>query len=235
MNFFTKHLTQTINEEKRKMGEDNPATTIQTTTEKEEEKVDPLKSIKDQIVAYDPEDKEDKDKENGEDKEADGGNPLTKEQESEALPTLKSGQKYTCFTCQTQDSYKWFKSKMEENVGKVICKRCYHKELVELSDKICAVRSYVFDFFPKEERKGRHPNKRIDFLLLLTFFTNALILSNNHRRAAPRKHPDVGTDRRRTIRSVCAKSATRKRRDRWWIRRAERARRRRAASGRVRR
>jgi len=113
------------------MGEDNPATTtIQTTTtEEEEEKLDPLKSIKDQIVAYDPEDK---------DKEADGGNPLTKEQESEALPTLKSGQKYTCFTCQTQDSYKWFKSKMEENVGKVICKRCYHKELVELSDKICA-------------------------------------------------------------------------------------------------
>ena len=142
MNFFTKHLTQTINEEKRKMGEDNPAT-IQTTTEKEEEKLDPLKSIKDQIVAYDPEDKEDKDKENGEDKEADGGNPLTKEQESEALPTLKSGKKYTCFTCQTQDSYKWFKSKMEENVGKVICKRCYHKELVELSDKICAVRSCV--------------------------------------------------------------------------------------------
>ena len=218
------------------MGEDNPAT-IQTTTEKEEEKLDPLKSIKDQIVAYDPEDKEEKDKENdGEDKEADGGNPLTKEQESEALPTLKSGQKYTCFTCQTQDSYKWFKSKMEENVGKVICKRCYHKELVELSDKICAVRSCVFDFFPKEERKGRHRNKRIDFLLLLTFFTNALILSpNHHRRAAPRKHPDVGTDRRRTIRSVCAKSATRKRRDRWWIRRAERARRRRAASGRVRR
>jgi hypothetical protein len=155
------------------MGEDNPATTtIQTTTtEEEEEKLDPLKSIKDQIVAYDPEDKEDKDK------EADGGNPLTKEQESEALPTLKSGQKYTCFTCQTQDSYKWFKSKMEENVGKVICKRCYHKELVELSDKICAVRSCVFDFFPKEERKGRHRNKRIDFLLLLTFFTNALILS----------------------------------------------------------
>ena len=215
------------------MGEDNPATTtIQTTTtEEEEEKLDPLKSIKDQIVAYDPEDKEDKDK------EADGGNPLTKEQESEALPTLKSGQKYTCFTCQTQDSYKWFKSKMEENVGKVICKRCYHKELVELSDKICAVRSCVFDFFPKEERKGRHRNKRIEyFLLLLTFFTNALILSpNHHRRAAPRKHPDVGTDRRRTIRSVCAKSATRKRRDRWWIRRAERARRRRAASGRVRR
>jgi Zn ribbon nucleic-acid-binding protein len=215
------------------MGEDNPATTtIQTTTtEEEEEKLDPLKSIKDQIVAYDPEDKDDKDK------EADGGNPLTKEQESEALPTLKSGQKYTCFTCQTQDSYKWFKSKMEENVGKVICKRCYHKELVELSDKICAVRSCVFDFFPKEERKGRHRNKRIEyFLLLLTFFTNALILSpNHHRRAAPRKHPDVGTDRRRTIRSVCAKSATRKRRDRWWIRRAERARRRRAASGRVRR
>tara|TARA_B100001094_G_C17962287_1_gene686063 strand:- start:171 stop:818 length:648 start_codon:yes stop_codon:yes gene_type:complete len=215
------------------MGEDNPATTtIQTTTtEEEEEKLDPLKSIKDQIVAYDPEDKEDKDK------EADGGNPLTKEQESEALPTLKSGQKYTCFTCQTQDSYKWFKSKMEENVGKVICKRCYHKELVELSDKICAVRSCVFDFFPKEERKGRHRNKRIEyFLLLLTFFTNALILSpNHHRRAAPRKHPDVGTDRRRTIRSVCAKNATRKRRDRWWIRRAERARRRRAASGRVRR
>ena len=215
------------------MGEDNPATTtIQTTTtEEEEEKLDPLKSIKDQIVAYDPEDKEDKDK------EADGGNPLTKEQESEALPTLKSGQKYTCFTCQTQDSYKWFKSKMEENVGKVICKRCYHKELVELSDKICAVRTCVFDFFPKEERKGRHRNKRIEyFLLLLTFFTNALILSpNHHRRAAPRKHPDVGTDRRRTIRSVCAKSATRKRRDRWWIRRAERARRRRAASGRVRR
>ena len=118
------------------MGEDNPATTtIQTTTtEEEEEELDPLKSIKDQIVAYDPEDK---------DKEADGGNPLTKEQESEALPTLKSGQKYTCFTCQTQDSYKWFKSKMEENVGKVICKRCYHKELVELSDKICAVRSCV--------------------------------------------------------------------------------------------
>ena len=146
------------------MGEDNPATTtIQTTTtEEEEEKLDPLKSIKDQIVAYDPEDKEDKDKENGEDKEADGGNPLTKEQESEALPTLKSGQKYTCFTCQTQDSYKWFKSKMEENVGKVICKRCYHKELVELSDKICAVRSCVFDFFPKEERKGRHRNKRIE-------------------------------------------------------------------------
>ena len=53
------------------MGEDNPATTtIQTTTtEEEEEKLDPLKSIKDQIVAYDPEDKEDKDK------EADGGNP----------------------------------------------------------------------------------------------------------------------------------------------------------------
>ena len=43
------------------MGEDNPAT-IQTTTEKEGEKLDPLKSIKDQIVAYDPEDKEDKDK-----------------------------------------------------------------------------------------------------------------------------------------------------------------------------
>lgn len=118
------------------MDEDN-ATTIQTTTEKEEEKLDPLKSIKDQIVAYDPEDKEDK--------EADGGNPLTKEQESEALPTLKSGQKYTCFTCQTQDSYKWFKSKMEENVGKVICKRCYHKELVELSDKICAVRAHVVE------------------------------------------------------------------------------------------
>ena len=145
------------------MGEDNPATTtIQTTTtEEEEEKLDPLKSIKDQIVAYDPEDKEDKDKEAG------GGNPLTKEQESEALPTLKSGQKYTCFTCQTQDSYKWFKSKMEENVGKVICKRCYHKELVELSDKICAVRSCVFDFFPKEERKGRHRNKRIDRLFVV--------------------------------------------------------------------
>ena len=48
------------------MGEDNPATTtIQTTTtEEEEEKLDPLKSIKDQIVAYDPEDKEEKDKEN---------------------------------------------------------------------------------------------------------------------------------------------------------------------------
>jgi len=124
------------------MGEDNPATTtIQTT----EEKLDPLKSIKDQIVAYDPEDKEEKEeKENDEDKEADG-NPLTKEQESEALPTLKSGQKYTCFTCQTQDSYKWFKSKMEENVGKVICKRCYHKELVELSDKICAVRAHVVE------------------------------------------------------------------------------------------
>ena len=112
------------------MDEDN-ATTIQTTTEKEEEKLDPLKSIKDQIVAYDPEDKEDKEKENGgEDKEADGGNPLTKD---------------TCFTCQTQDSYKWFKSKMEENVGKVICKRCYHKELVELSDKICAVRAHVVE------------------------------------------------------------------------------------------
>jgi len=155
------------------MGEDNPATTtIQTT----EEKLDPLKSIKDQIVAYDPEDKEEKEeKENDEDKEADG-NPLTKEQESEALPTLKSGQKYTCFTCQTQDSYKWFKSKMEENVGKVICKRCYHKELVELSDKICAVRTHVaespsFFIFSQRERKGRHPNKRKDFLLF-TFFTN---------------------------------------------------------------
>lgn len=147
------------------MGEDNPAT-IQTRTEKEEEKLDPLKSIKDQIVAYDPEDKE-----------ADGGNPLTKEQESEALPTLKSGQKYTCFTCQSQDSYKWFKSKMEENVGKVICKRCYHKELVELSDKICAVRSCVESpsFLIFSQVVVTRTNEK--FLLLLTFFTNALILS----------------------------------------------------------
>jgi len=95
--------------------------------EKEERKIDPLKSIKDQIVAYDPV--------AGEEEEE-----VTKEQDSEALPKLKNGEKYTCYTCQTQDSYKWFKSKMEETLGKVVCKRCYHKELVEMSDKICAVR-----------------------------------------------------------------------------------------------
>ena len=95
--------------------------------EKEERNIDPLKSIKDQIVAYDPI--------AGEEEEE-----VTKEQDSEALPTLKNGEKYTCYTCQTQDSYKWFKSKMEETLGKVVCKRCYHKELVEMSDKICAVR-----------------------------------------------------------------------------------------------
>jgi len=108
--------------------------------EKEERKIDPLKSIKDQIVAYDPiageeEEEQQKQKQN-----------LTKAQESEALPTLKNGEKYTCYTCQTQDSYKWFKSKMEETLGKVVCKRCYHKELVEMSDKICAVRLGPFSF-----------------------------------------------------------------------------------------
>jgi hypothetical protein len=103
--------------------------------EKEERNIDPLKSIKDQIVAYDPIAGEEEEEQEQQQKQI-----LTKKQESEALPTLKNGEKYTCYTCQTQDSYKWFKSKMEETLGKVVCKRCYHKELVEMSDKICAVR-----------------------------------------------------------------------------------------------
>ena len=115
---------------------------------------DPLKPIKDQIIAYDPIAGEEADgddstcKEN--DQKCDVGehhHRLTKEQESEALPTLKDGKTYTCFTCATRESYKWFNGKKEETAGEVICKKCYHKELVDLSDRICAVRAYRLPFF----------------------------------------------------------------------------------------
>lgn len=119
--------------------------------EKEDRKIDPLKSIKDQIVAYDPIAGEEEEEQEQQQKQILTCGVLTKKQESEALPTLKNGEKYTCYTCQTQDSYKWFKSKMEETLGKVVCKRCYHKELVEMSDKICAVRLGPFSSTLREE------------------------------------------------------------------------------------
>lgn len=117
--------------------------------EKEE---DPLKPIKDQIIAYDPIAGEEADGGDSTRKECDDEHHhhhrrLTKEQESEALPTLKDGKTYTCFTCATRESYKWFNGKKEETAGEVICKKCYHKELVDLSDRICAVRAHRVPFF----------------------------------------------------------------------------------------
>ena len=115
---------------------------------------DPLKPIKDQIIAYDPIAGEADDDSPRKENECDDDvgerrhhHRLTKEQESEALPTLKDGKTYTCFTCATRESYKWFNGKKEETAGEVICKKCYHKELVDLSDRICAVRAYRVPFF----------------------------------------------------------------------------------------
>ena len=61
------------------------------------------------------------------------------------------------FHVQTQESYKWFNGKKEETAGEVICKKCYHKELVDLSDKICAVRAYRLPFlrFWTDVRRAR--------------------------------------------------------------------------------
>ena len=180
---------------------------------------DPLKPIKDQIIAYDPIAGEEADgddstrKEN--DQKCDVGehhHRLTKEQESEALPTLKDGKTYTCFTCATRESYKWFNGKKEETAGEVICKKCYHKELVDLSDRICAVRAYRLPFFDFG-RFARDANVAALFAIL-TNEHRFFCIHVYYRRAVLQKLRDAGTDRKKTTRSVCAKSATRRKRRR---------------------
>ena len=184
--------------------------------EKEE---DPLKPIKDQIIAYDPIAGEEADGGDSTRKECDDEHHhhhrLTKEQESEALPTLKDGKTYTCFTCATRESYKWFNGKKEETAGEVICKKCYHKELVDLSDRICAVRAHRVPFFDFGRTfRARCERQSRALFAVLTNENRFFCIHVYNRRAVLQKLRDAGTDRKKTTRSVCAKSATRRKRKR---------------------
>ena len=182
--------------------------------EKEE---DPLKPIKDQIIAYDPIAGEEADGGDSTRKERDDEHHhrLTKEQESEALPTLKDGKTYTCFTCATRESYKWFNGKKEETAGEVICKKCYHKELVDLSDRICAVRAHRVPFFDFGRTfRARCERQSRALFAVLTNENRFFCIHVYNRRAVLQKLRDAGTDRKKTTRSVCAKSATRRKRKR---------------------
>ena len=109
------------------------------------------------------------------------------------------------------ESYKWFNGKKKETAGEVICKKCYHKELVDLSDRICAVRAHRVPFFDFGRTfRARCERQSRALFAVLTNENRFFCIHVYNRRAVLQKLRDAGTDRKKTTRSVCAKKCYKK-------------------------